>query len=461
MIKKIYKITKKTFCKSWATPLSEKDPELSNLIQQETLRQKESIDLIASENFAPQSVLDALGSPLQNKYSEGQPHKRYYGGNDIIDQIEELAQTRSLKAFRLKPSDWQVNVQAYSGAPANIYTYAALLNPGDNVLGLKLSHGGHLSHGFFLPKKKVHWTSKLYNWDHYELGEDFLIDYSQIEKKVLEHKPKLVVAGYSAYSRHYDYKKMREICDKVGAILMADMAHIGGLVAAGICPDPFEYSDVVTTTTHKTLRGPRGAVIFARKDFGGRDLGKEIEETVFPGIQGGPHNHSIAAIASCMKDAMSDEFRDYQIQAVKNAKRMCDKLVSLGYDIVTNGTENHMVLLNLRNKGIDGARVEFVFNKLNITANKNTLVGDLKAFKPSGMRFGSPAMTTRGCKENEFDEICVFIHRAVEVCLKYNGIKRLDEFKMKINEVEKSNEEFIGLRNEIKKFASSLQFSYN
>ena len=460
MIKKVFKITKKGFCKSWATPLSEKDPELSNLIKLETLRQKESIDLIASENFAPQSVLDALGSPLQNKYSEGQPHKRYYGGNDIIDQVEELAQNRARETFGLKKEDWTVNVQAYSGAPANIYTYAALLQQGDHALGLKLSHGGHLSHGFFLPKKKVHWTSKLYNWDHYELGEDYLLDYDDIEKKVLSHKPKLVVAGYSAYSRHYDYKRMREICDKVGAILMSDMAHISGLVAAGLSPDPFKYSHVVTTTTHKTLRGPRGAIIFACNDFNGRNLGKEIEDTVFPGIQGGPHNHTIAAIASCLKDAQTEEFKNYQKQVIANSKYMCSKLIQLGYEIVTNGTENHMVLLNLRNKGIDGARVEFVFNALNITANKNTLVGDLKALKPHGMRFGSPAMTTRGCKEEEFDEICHFIDRGVKLCLKYNGVKRLDKFKVKIGEVMESDEEFVRLREDVKRFASKQEFSY-
>ncbi|KAH3682862.1 hypothetical protein WICPIJ_006169 [Wickerhamomyces pijperi] len=435
-------------------PVSEIDPEMAAILAREKSRQKSSITLIPSENFTSKAVMDLLGSEMQNKYSEGYPGERYYGGNEFIDQAESLCQKRALEAFNLDPELWGVNVQSLSGAPANLYAYSAILEVGDRIMGLDLPHGGHLSHGYQTPNMKISYISKYFQTVPYRLDESTgLIDYDALEKTAELFRPKVIVAGASAYSRVIDYARMRAIADKVGAYILSDMAHISGLVSAGVTESPFPYSDIVTTTTHKSLRGPRGAMIFFRKGLRkttkkGKqifyDLEKKINFSVFPAHQGGPHNHTISALAVALKQTQTPEYKAYQQQVVKNAAHFADVLKSRGYDLVSNGTDTHLILINLKSKGIDGARLESVLENVNIAANKNTIPGDKSALFPSGLRVGTPAMTTRGFQEAEFDQVVEFIDEAVAIALELKAQAQgedarslLADFKRLASESEK------------------------
>jgi len=398
-------------------PLQEADPAVWEIIQNEKQRQREGLELIASENFTSRAVMEAVGSCLTNKYSEGLPGKRYYGGNQFIDQSELLCQARALEVFGLDADAWGVNVQPLSGSPANFAVYTALLQPHDRIMGLDLAHGGHLSHGFMTPKRRVSATSLYFESMPYRLDEATgLIDYDALAANAALFRPKLIIAGASAYSRDIDYARFREIADSVGALLLADMAHVSGLVAAGVAPNPFEYCDIVTTTTHKSLRGPRGGMIFFRRggEVGDRFEGA-INNAVFPGLQGGPHNHTIGALAVALKQASEPAFAVYQQQVVSNSQALAARLLELGYTLVSGGTDNHLVLLDLRPKGLDGARVEAVLERAAITLNKNSVPGDRSAVVPGGIRIGAPAMTTRGFVEQDFVAVADFIDRGIQL----------------------------------------------
>jgi glycine hydroxymethyltransferase len=401
-------------------PLSELDPEVASIIEKEKDRQFRGLELIASENFTSRAVMEAVGSCLTNKYSEGLPGKRYYGGNEFIDESEVLCQKRALAAFGLDSNEWGVNVQPHSGSPANFAVYTALLQPHDRIMGLDLAHGGHLTHGFQTPKRRVSATSVYFESMPYRLDEATgLVDYDTLEKNAALFRPKLIIAGASAYARDFDYARMRKIADSIDAFLMADMAHISGLVAAGVVQSPFPHCHVVTTTTHKSLRGPRGGVIFYRKaEHNGINIETSINQAVFPGLQGGPHNHTIGGLAVALKQAASPAFKEYQQQVVANCRALADRLMQLGYTLVSGGTDNHLVLVDLRPNGIDGARVEKVLDLVSITLNKNSVPGDKSAVTPGGVRIGSPALTTRGFKEADFVQVAELIHEAVQLTIK-------------------------------------------
>ncbi|KAH3903010.1 Serine hydroxymethyltransferase, cytosolic [Saccharomycodes ludwigii] len=430
--------------------LSETDPQVETIIKGEIERQKHSVNLIASENFTSTSVLDALGTPMCNKYSEGYPGARYYGGNEWIDKMESLCQERALAAFSVTPDKWGVNVQALSGSPANLEVYQALMKPHERLMGLSLECGGHLSHGFETEKRAISATATYFTSLPYKLDpKTDIIDYDTLEKNAIAYRPKIIVAGTSAYCRLIDYKRMKEIAVKAGAYLMVDMAHISGLVAAGVIPSPFEYADIVTTTTHKSLRGPRGAMIFFRRGVRSvnaktgqeilYDLENPINFSVFPGHQGGPHNHTISALCTALKQAATPEFKEYQLQVIKNAKILEEEFKKRDYRLVSNGTDSHMVLVSLREKSVDGARVEYVCEKINIALNKNSIPGDKSALVPGGVRIGAPAMTTRGMGEEDFAKIVDYIDKVVLFAVETQkslpkGQNRLKDFKSKVDE---------------------------
>ena len=398
------------------------DREVYDAIEAERKRQNEGIELIASENFVSKSVLEAAGSVMTNKYAEGYPDKRYYGGCECVDIVEKLAIERAKQIFDVK----YVNVQPHSGSQANMGVYKALLNLGDVILGMRLDHGGHLTHG-----KNVNFSGKDYIVYSYSVRkEDEYIDYDEVEKIAMEVKPKLIVTGASAYPRIIDFKKFREIADKVGAYLMVDMAHIAGLVAAGEHPSPIPYAHVVTTTTHKTLRGPRGGVIMTNDE----EIAKKIDKAIFPGIQGGPLMHIIAAKAVAFKQALSPEFKEYQHQIVKNAKALAEVLEKGGLRLVSGGTDNHMILVDLKSsKDLTGQAVEKALDKAGITVNKNGIPYDTeKPMVTSGIRIGTPAVTTRGMKEKEMEEIGNFILETIE---NINDDKKLSEIKGRVKEL--------------------------
>jgi len=374
------------------------DPELAQAIADENRRQEDHVELIASENYASPRVMEAQGSQLTNKYAEGYPGKRYYGGCEYVDIAEKLAIERAKALFG---ADY-ANVQPHSGSQANQAVFLALLQPGDTILGMSLAHGGHLTHG-----AKVNASGKLFNAVQYGVNDAGLIDYDEVERLALEHKPKMLIGGFSAYSRHIDWARFRAIADKVGAYLLVDMAHVAGLVAAGVYPNPVPHADVVTSTTHKTLRGPRGGIIVARAN---EEIEKKLQSIVFPGIQGGPLMHVIAAKAVAFKEALEPEFETYQQQVVKNAQAMANTIIERGYKIVSGGTDNHLMLVDMIGKGITGKAAEEALGRAHITVNKNAVPNDpQKPFVTSGLRLGTPAITTRGYVEADCVELAHWI----------------------------------------------------
>lgn len=395
--------------------LKEIDPAIYEVVMKEHNRQESNIELIASENFTSKAVMEAMGSFLTNKYAEGYPGKRYYGGCHEVDVAENIAKERLLELF----GGDHANVQPHSGSQANMAVYFSVLEPGDVVLGMDLSNGGHLTHG-----SPVNFSGRLFDFKSYGVDDNGVIDYENVRTIAREVKPKLIVAGASAYSRTIDFAKFREIADEVGAMLMVDMAHIAGLVAAGVHPNPVPYCDFVTTTTHKTLRGPRGGAIICKEKYA-----KVLDKNIFPGIQGGPLMHIIAGKAVCFGEALKDDFKEYGKNIVKNAKTLADELMNYGFNVVSGGTDNHLLLVDLRNKGITGKEAEKLLDSVSITTNKNTVPNETESpFVTSGIRIGTAAVTTRGFGENEMKEIARFINDAIE-----NRDKDLSKIKAEVN----------------------------
>ncbi|GAU40323.1 hypothetical protein TSUD_221710 [Trifolium subterraneum] len=458
-----------TWPKQLNSSLEEVDPEIADIIELEKARQWKGLELIPSENFTSLSVMQAVGSIMTNKYSEGYPGARYYGGNEYIDMAETLCQKRALEAFRLDPAKWGVNVQPLSGSPSNFQVYTALLKPHDRIMALDLPHGGHLSHGYQTDTKKISAVSIFFETMPYRLDESTgYIDYDQLEKSATLFRPKLIVAGASAYARLYDYARVRKVCDKQKAVLLADMAHISGLVAAGVIPSPFDYADIVTTTTHKSLRGPRGAMIFFRKGL--KEVNKQgkevfydyedkINQAVFPGLQGGPHNHTITGLAVALKQATTPEYKAYQEQVLSNSAKFAQALTEKGYELVSGGTENHLVLVNLKNKGIDGSRVEKVLESVHIAANKNTVPGDVSAMVPGGIRMGTPALTSRGFVEEDFVKVAEYFDASVNLALKIKAESKGTKLKDFVETLQSSSyvqSEITKLRHDVEEFAKQF-----
>ncbi|MCG2700642.1 serine hydroxymethyltransferase [Candidatus Parcubacteria bacterium] len=400
--------------------LSKQDPEIMDAVRRETKRQSEEMELIASENYVSRAVLETMATVLTNKYSEGYPGKRYYGGNQVIDDVETIAIERAKKLFSAE----HVNVQPLSGSPANAAVYMAFLKPGDKVLGLKLDHGGHLSHGH-----PINFSGMLYNFVQYEVdSETGRIDMEEVRKIALREKPKMIVAGYSAYSREIEWKKFKEIADEVGAYTFADIAHTAGLIAAKEMDNPVPFFDVVSTTTHKTLRGPRGAIIMCLEKYA-----KQVDRAVFPGMQGGPHEHIIAAKAVAFKENLQAEFKEYAKQVIENAKTLAKELIKMEYRIISNGTDNHLMVVDMSSKGLSGKEAEIALDKVGISVSRSTIPNDPNPpMNPSGVRFGTPAITTRGIKKAEIKKIAGFIDSAIK---NKNNESALNEIKQEVKKM--------------------------
>jgi glycine hydroxymethyltransferase len=428
--------------------LKTKDPAVFKLIKQEEKRQREVLEMIASENYASKEVLEALGTVLNNKYSEGYPHKRYYQGNAIADEVEILAQNRAKKLFGVP----FVNVQALSGSAMNLAVYVALLEPlKGKIMGLALAFGGHLTHG--QPQSA---TGKFFKSALYTLGKDGRLDFAAIEKQAIKEKPDIIVCGFTAYPRIIDFKKFGAIADKVGAYLLADVSHIAGLIAAGVHPSPVPYAHIITTTTHKTLRGPRGALIMVtakglKKD---PDLGKKIDSAIIPGIQGGPHDNQTAAIAVALKEASTPAFKKYSAQIVKNSQKLAEELIKYDFNLVSGGSDNHLLLIDLRNKGVNGVVAALALEVANIVMNKNGVPNDTNPpFYPSGIRLGTPAITTRGMKEKEMVKIAKWMNEVIEEVKHYQlpaTKEERSEFMKKFRAEVVKNKELLQIAKEVK-----------
>ncbi|GAA5895517.1 hypothetical protein JCM6882_006275 [Rhodosporidiobolus microsporus] len=447
------------FNKGLYTPLAQEDPEIQALIDRETYRQFRGLELIASENLTSLAVMEANGSVFTNKYSEGLPGARYYGGNEVVDELEVLCQKRALTAFHLEGSKWGVNVQPYSGSTANFAAFTALIQPHDRIMGLELAHGGHLTHGAFTPKRKISASSIYFEPLPYQVDPSTgLIDYDALEKNAILFKPRIIICGASAYPRDWDYARLRKIADLNGSYLLMDMAHISGLVAAQVQNDPFEHCDIVCTTTHKTLRGPRAGLIFFRKDKEA-DLEKRVNDAVFPACQGGPHNNTIAAVAVALKQAASPEFKEYATQVVENTKTLGKELSGKGYKLQTDGSENHLVLWDLRPLGLTGSKIEKICDLCHITLNKNSVPGDKSAATPGGIRIGSNALTSRSMKEAEMVTVAGFLDRAVQIGRKAQeeaGSKLLKDFVAKLQGDGAAAGELKQLSEDVQKFATQF-----
>lgn len=446
-------------------PVADVDPEMAALLKREKERQYTGIELIASENFTSRAVMEVLGSSLTNKYSEGMPGNRYYGGTEIIDEIELLVQARALECFGLDSAEWGVNVQPYSGSTANFAAYTGILNPHDRIMGLDLPSGGHLTHGFYTAKKKISATSVYFESLPYQVDRKTgLVDYDALDATAFVFRPKLLICGASAYPRDWDFVRLRAIADRCGALLMCDMAHVSGLVATGEADTPFKLCDFVTSTTHKSLRGPRQGLIFFRrgeiKAADGSNTGKmypwedKINQAVFPGCQGGPHNNTIGALGVALKEAMTPEFKLYAKQIRANARALAKELMERGHKLVTNGTDNHLVLMDLRPEGLTGSKIEKLCDMVHITLNKNAVAGDTSALAPGGIRIGTPAMTSRGLVEKDFVDVAVFLDRVVAIATaiqKESGRKLKDFLAAAVQ-----NQDIADLREEVIAFSKKF-----